>query len=380
MAKPDDDRQAKLAAIERQTELGGRFEQIARIGVSGGDGHFSILVGAYDRFTKTRVALKFFDPIHRSDAYRWECFNREANMLEQLVGEPDIVRWVAPINEFVLPFTHFGITLNVPFAYYALELASGDVGAGIAANSCDTVQKMQQFRAMCRSVQRIHGRGIAHRDLKPSNFLTTAKGEIRLSDFGTAKHVHSLADTILSRYVSPVGDTMYAAPELFAALHDSVPSISLIGDIYALGAILFELFSGTALNLQIFDASTLSSLTQVGNALDRSVRVRIYNGFISKLKDARPLPKVASFVPDVPGVVADHIDRLYMSMASLDYNSRMVDFQRIFARINQIELLLRTESKYREWKKRRDLIRSRAAEKREQRISILKLKANGVQP
>jgi serine/threonine protein kinase/predicted Zn-dependent protease len=86
-----------------------------------------------------------------------------------------------------------------------------------------------------------HERGILHRDLKPANVLLGDDGEPLLLDFNLA------ADTKLGRSASAalVGGTLpYMAPEQLEAYRTGAPQDDARADIYALGAILFELLTG----------------------------------------------------------------------------------------------------------------------------------------
>jgi hypothetical protein len=96
----DANREALLSTIERRSNLAGRFTNMRRVGDSGGDGQFSLLVGADDSVCGERVALKFYHPLKRLDrdtGYRFDCFTREAEILEHLSGEKDIIGWRSPI-------------------------------------------------------------------------------------------------------------------------------------------------------------------------------------------------------------------------------------------------------------------------------------------
>ncbi len=97
----DPQREACLRIIEARTELDRRFKDIRRVGTSGGNGTFSLVMSALDISTGRRVALKFFRPDKLHDSYRWECFGREWKILEQLRGHPDIIGMVATYSHFV---------------------------------------------------------------------------------------------------------------------------------------------------------------------------------------------------------------------------------------------------------------------------------------
>src|SRR4029077_724145 len=128
------DREAIIKIVERRTELDKRFSNIRRLGPSGGQGYFSILFRAYDKITDKDVALKFYDPLRTfaPDApYRIGSFQREAKILEELRGEPDIIGWISPISQFTEKLDAGGITLDLPFTYFALELAETDLDSVI---------------------------------------------------------------------------------------------------------------------------------------------------------------------------------------------------------------------------------------------------------
>ena len=142
--------------------------------------------------------------------------------------------------------------------------------------------------AVADAVQYAHGNGIAHRDLKPANILLSSSsnqdappdglGQFKpqISDFGLAKLSEiALAD---SRSSLVIGTPMYMAPERLS-VHDQYDGMSemersIAGDIYSLGAILFELLTGQqalagATYLQLLDGSaTPSSLSRVSGLSD----------------------------------------------------------------------------------------------------------------
>jgi serine/threonine-protein kinase len=99
----------------------------------------------------------------------------------------------------------------------------------------DRAWLLRVFVRLCRVVQHAHERGVVHRDLKPENVMVDARGEVHLVDWG-------LAALVGERAVHPKGLVLgtpgYIAPELArgdgTAAHAS-------GDVFALGALLFEL-------------------------------------------------------------------------------------------------------------------------------------------
>jgi tetratricopeptide (TPR) repeat protein len=92
---------------------------------------------------------------------------------------------------------------------------------------------------VARAVQYAHGHGILHRDLKPGNILLDGRGEPLVSDFGLAKWLDTTSD--VTRTLTIFGTPGYIAPE---QAKRSAAKLTPAADVYSLGALLFDLFTG----------------------------------------------------------------------------------------------------------------------------------------
>ena len=356
------EREAIIQIVERRVELDNRFSKIRRLGPSGGHGHFSILFRAYDKATDKDVALKFYDPLRTfaSDAaYRFGSFEREARILEELSGEPDVIGWISPVNRFTEKFDAGGISLDLPFTYFALELAETDLGSVISAQTLTTEDILRRFNQMCRSIRRFHHLGYAHRDIKPSNFLIMSDGSVRLSDFGTAKKLNDNSPSLSASYIYPPGDLTYASPEILAALLDDEPKLAFTADKFALASVLFEMVTGVVLGLQLFDMRYREDLTKMMAAIKKGKRKEIFDRLIPSIADGHPLPNLFTFAPAVSFSILPLLDGLYKEMAHLDYRKRLDDFGRVRLRIESCLKVLKNEEGYRRLRERRQ--RAKAA-------------------
>jgi serine/threonine-protein kinase len=98
-------------------------------------------------------------------------------------------------------------------------------------------ERLRLFRDVCEAVQHAHRHLVVHRDLKPSNILVTPEGQVKLVDFGIAKHLDRTGEAIEAtvtgmRLMTPA----YAAPEQIRG-----ESIGVHTDVYSLGVVLYEL-------------------------------------------------------------------------------------------------------------------------------------------
>jgi serine/threonine-protein kinase len=123
--------------------------------------------------------------------------------------------------------------------YFTMELVEG---GNLARKTSAAPQPPRQAAALlgtlADAVHAAHEGGIVHRDLKPANVLLTLDGTPKIGDFGLARRQH---DGDLTQTGALVGTPSYMAPEQAQGRPQQIgPAV----DIYALGAILYELLTG----------------------------------------------------------------------------------------------------------------------------------------
>jgi WD40 repeat protein len=122
--------------------------------------------------------------------------------------------------------------------YFALEFCSGgSLDRKLDGTPLPAQQAAALTEKLSRAMQAAHDKDVIHRDLKPANVLLAEDGTPKITDFGLAKKLDEAGQT---RTGSIMGTPSYMAPEQAGGGKDVGPA----ADVYALGAILYELLTG----------------------------------------------------------------------------------------------------------------------------------------
>ncbi len=200
--------------FEPGTLLGGRYRIIGRLG-RGGMGE---VYRADDLKLGQPVALKFLPPDVDRDPARLTQLHTEVRMARQ-VSHPNVCR-VYDIDEIE------GHT------FLSMEYVDGEDLASLLRRigRFPEDRGLEIARQICAGLSAAHERGVIHRDFKPANVMLDASGRVRITDFGLAG---------LSGESIRAGTPAYMAPEQLAG-----SEVTARSDIYALGLVLYELFTG----------------------------------------------------------------------------------------------------------------------------------------
>ena len=156
-----------------------------------------------------------------------ERFLRERSFLARLV------------HPHIAQFHDGGLTADGS-PYFTLEYVEGEpITAWCDARRLDVRQRTALALQVCAAVAYAHRNLIVHRDLKPSNILVDADGEAKLLDFGIAKLLDAEGAEGQTATQSRLMTPEYAAPEQVLG-----EPITTATDVYAIGVLLYQLFSG----------------------------------------------------------------------------------------------------------------------------------------
>uniref|UniRef100_Q01YB1 Serine/threonine protein kinase n=1 Tax=Solibacter usitatus (strain Ellin6076) TaxID=234267 RepID=Q01YB1_SOLUE len=210
--------------------LGGRYRIVAMLG-KGGMGE---VYRADDLSLDQPVALKFLP----------EAFTHHEQTLERFRGEVRIARQVSHPN--VCRVYDLGQMEGLYFL--SMEYVDGeDLGSLLRRiGRIPTDKALEIARKLCAGLAAAHEKGVLHRDLKPANVMLDGRGEVLLTDFGLA----GLAGEIEGAEVRN-GTPAYMAPEQHTG-----EEVTIKSDIYALGLVLYEIFTGKL----PFESATLAGL------------------------------------------------------------------------------------------------------------------------
>jgi hypothetical protein len=191
-----------------------------------------------------RVALKFLKPELAGSVSQRARLAAEATALARL-QHPNIV-------QIFSGGTHEGRSFIVQ------EFVSGgSLDGKLMRQPVAARPAAEMVATLSRAVDHAHSQRIVHRDLKPSNVLLTADGVPKISDFGLAKQWDLDAESNQTQSGAILGSPSYMAPEQSLGKRGTVGPRA---DIYALGAILYEMLTGRP---PFLAASTLETLEQV---------------------------------------------------------------------------------------------------------------------
>jgi serine/threonine protein kinase/Tfp pilus assembly protein PilF len=192
-----------------------------------GRGGMGVIYRARQRHSRRIVALKRILSYQAESQETLVRFRREAEAVASL-DHPNIL----PI--FEVSESDDGL----PF--FSMKFAAGGSLLDAARSLRSDPRRIIALMAkVTRAVQHAHLQGILHRDLKPGNILLDGRSEPLVSDFGLAKWLDTSSD--LTRTLTIFGTPGYIAPEQGQGPAKNLTSAA---DIYSIGAVLFDLFTG----------------------------------------------------------------------------------------------------------------------------------------
>ncbi len=204
----------------------GRYRIVERLG----EGGMGVVFRAEDPRLERDVALKILkeDALHDQDSKRK--FRLEARALSQLL-HPNIA-------------TLFDFDSDAGVDFLVLEFVPGESLARTLANGPLPEPRARAIALdVTEALQSAHEKGIVHRDLKPGNIVITPRGRAKVLDFGLAFVIPGVESRTQSATISGssalVGTVPYMSPE---QVRDGRVDAST--DLYALGALLFEMTTG----------------------------------------------------------------------------------------------------------------------------------------
>lgn len=212
-----------LSSINQGSVIADRYEILRQIGRGG----MGMIYKAHDRVLDETVALKTLRPHIATDADMVRRFRAEIKMARKIRH-----RNVCAIHDY-------GEDRERGLLYISMEYIDGiDLKQVIREEGAFPPEDGYSVSIqVAKGLEAIHEAGVIHRDLKSHNLMRDSKGVIKLLDFGIAKQQD--VDTGMTGTGQIVGTPEYMSPEQVRG-----GRIDFRSDLYALGVVIFEIFTG----------------------------------------------------------------------------------------------------------------------------------------
>ena len=208
-------------ALTQGSVLAQRYEIMRLVG-HGGMGR---VYEAQDRVLEERVAIKVLRPQ----------FAREPDMARRFLSEVRLARRITHRN--VCRLHEYGESEGV--RYLCMELVDGvNLKDVLRTRRLPEGEAYAVAEAAAEGLAAVHAQDVIHRDFKTANIMVDTRGEVKVMDFGIAKELGS-ESTGISMAGHVLGTPEYMSPE-----HAQGGRLDFRSDIYALGCVVFEIFTG----------------------------------------------------------------------------------------------------------------------------------------
>jgi serine/threonine-protein kinase len=227
LAKVVKENEAQMARLDIATLtpgdiIEGRYKYIEKIG----KGAFGTVLLMEDTVVEERLILKFLNPNVASDEEMMKRFVHELRYSRKITHK-NVIR----IYDFLYIQGNYAISME----YFP----SHTLGGEIVNEKPVALKRAVKFGIdIATGMAVAHQAGIVHRDLKPANVLIDNDSLLKIVDFGVAA-AQSQGDTQLTKTGYVIGSPKYMAPEQILG-----KKVDERADIYSLGVILYELFTG----------------------------------------------------------------------------------------------------------------------------------------
>jgi serine/threonine-protein kinase len=211
-----------IATLKSGDIIEGRYKFIEKIG----KGAFGTVLLMEDTVVEERLILKFLNPNVSSDEEMMKRFVHELRYSRKITH-----RNVIRIYDFLYIRGNYAISME----YFPSHTLGGEI---VNEKPMPLKRAIKFAMDIATGMAVAHQAGIVHRDLKPANLLIDNDGLLKIVDFGVAA-AQSQGDTQLTKTGYVIGSPKYMAPEQILG-----KKVDERADIYSLGVIMYEMFTG----------------------------------------------------------------------------------------------------------------------------------------
>lgn len=202
--------------------LANRYRVIKKVG----KGAFGVVLLVEDQMVNEEIILKFLNPHMASDDSVIKRFVHELRYARRITHE-NVIR--------IYDFLTFGRSNAISMEYFKSHSLSYEMHTN---KSWNFKRAIKIFIEICKGLRVAHSVDVVHRDIKPANILIGDNDVVKVVDFGLAAAA-TQTDSRITKSGLLVGTPTYMAPEQIRA-----KKIDCRTDIYSMGVMMYELFTG----------------------------------------------------------------------------------------------------------------------------------------